>query len=167
MRKRLSTGVYDAVPLEDSHLRQLPPLAVDIIVRGVLPVLAIIAVLLLAFGCGHGGATPTLEHATKGVQLGLGAVRETAAYVEELHHGGTEAAIEHCRSVVPAGATAADREACLAGLGFAPAQIEERAVALLKLQQAYDQIADALELVEEAAPVLQRIIERAQQEGRR
>lgn len=156
MRKRLSTGVFEEVPEE---LRSLPPLGLDVLVRIILPILAIIAACLLAFaGCAH---KPTIGDATKGAQLALGFVREAAAELEDAHALGTDAAIAYCRTKVREPATEEQRTACLEGVGFSPAQIEEHRKALEQLRAAYDSIADALELVDEAWPVLQRMADRA------
>lgn len=155
MRKRLSTGVYDTVPTE---LHRLPPLAVDVLVRLIIPLLALVVAAVLAFGCGH---APSVADATKGGQLALGFVREAADELEHVHALGTDAAIEYCRARVPADADAAARESCLRGVGFAPEQIDEHKAALAKLRDAYDAIADGLAAIDAAWPVLQDMADRA------
>lgn len=156
MRKRLSTGVFEEVPEE---LRKLPPLGLDVLVRIVLPILAIAAAILLALtSCAH---KPDVGDAVKGANLAMGFVREAADELDDVHQVGTEAAIAYCRATVREPATEEQRTACLEKVGFSPAQIEEHRKALEQLRDAYDSIADALELVDTAWPILQRMAERA------
>ncbi len=156
MRKRLSTGVFEEVPEE---LRDVPPLGLDVFVRIILPIIAIVVACLLAFaGCAH---KPDVGDAVKGANLALGFVREAADELEDVHKLGTEAAVAYCRATVREPATEDQRTACLEKVGFSPAQIEQHRVALEQLRAAYDSIADALELVDDAWPILQRMVERA------
>lgn len=155
MRKRLSTGVYDTVP-ED--LRKLPPLPIDVLVRVVLPILAVLACVLYLVGCAH---APTVGDAMKGGQLAMGFVREASAELEPVHHAGTEAAIAYCKLRLPAEYSEDEANACLAGVGFSPDQIAEHKAALEQLTKAYDSIAQGLAAIESAWPVLQRMVDRA------
>lgn len=159
MHKRFSTGVFDSVPEE---LRKLPPLAVDIFQRIIVPIIVVVAMWLLAFlgGCAH---QPKLGRAIEAGQLAMGVVRESTSVLEVAHHTATDAAIAYCRATVPANADAPAREDCLAKAGFSPAQIEQHIAALDKLGEAYDAIAAALELMAEADRVLTRMQERAKE----
>lgn len=157
MRKRLDTGTYDIVPEE---LRGLPPVPLDAFVRVVLPILAVLVAVLLAFasGCAH---KPNVGDVVDGLQLGLAFTREGVAELEPLHTGGTDAAIAYCKATVVEPATEEQRTACLRSVGFSAEQIAEHKVALEQLAAAYDSIADALQAIEDAWPVLERMADHA------
>lgn len=159
MQKRISTGVFDSVPEE---LRKLPPLAVDIFQRIIVPLILVVAMWLLTLlgGCAH---QPDLGRAVEAGQLAMGVVRESTTVLEQAHHTATDAAIAYCRATVPPDADIAAREACLTKTGFSPAQIEQHQRALEKLGEAYDAIAAALELMAEADQVLGPMLYRAKE----
>lgn len=161
MRKRLSTGVFDTVPEE---LQRLPPLVIDILGRVVVPVIFAIGIWLavLLGGCAT-MPKPDLGRAVKAGTIAMGVVRESARVLEDAHHVATDAAIAGCRATLPADADQGQREDCLARAGFSPSQIEQHQRALDKLGEAYDAIAGALELMDEAEAVLGPMLENAEE----
>lgn len=111
-----------------------------------------IAAVLTLCGCATADLSKAASYADKAMAIvDVAANKQAAAYKEAV-----SVAVALCRADMGDNSTPEQRERCLQGYGFSPDQIGEIEEAYRNLAIAYDAIAEALEIIRESAPLIER-----------
>lgn len=108
--------------------------------------------LVLLSGCATADLSKAASYADKAMAIvDVAANKQAVAYKEAVAMG-----VSLCRADLGDNSTPEQRERCLQGYGFAPDQIAEIEEAYKNLAIAYDAIAEALEIIRESGPIIER-----------
>jgi hypothetical protein len=161
----MDTGVFEPVtgyPAKALRQQRDPNPKRDFIARLGIPIVALIVLAILVFGCGHGSST-AVQICRE--ELAVIHVAEQTTLEKQLR--ATHAVIERCRQKLGASSTPEQRQACTTDLGMSPAAAQAREAAIIEVGRAYDAIVAGLGAIERALPTLReaeanadRILER-------